>query len=57
MSLFLSYQMPGKLTGSSASQLFNLIEDLTAAGILNVTQTGQTIKGGEILLKRGMIGL
>lgn len=37
--------------------LFNLIEDLTAAGILNVTQAGQTIKGGEILLKRGMIGL
>ncbi|KAL8766820.1 MAG: hypothetical protein Q9209_006478 [Squamulea sp. 1 TL-2023] len=39
------------------SQLFNLIEDLTAAGILEVPQTGQTIAGGEILLKRGMIGL
>ncbi|KAL8940250.1 MAG: hypothetical protein Q9216_002904 [Gyalolechia sp. 2 TL-2023] len=38
-------------------QLFNLVQDLTAAGILNATQTGRTIKGGEILLKRGMIGL
>ncbi|KAL8782943.1 MAG: hypothetical protein Q9213_004999 [Squamulea squamosa] len=37
--------------------LFNLIQDLTAAGILEVPQTGQTIAGGEILLKRGMIGL
>ncbi|KAL8691533.1 MAG: hypothetical protein Q9218_003257 [Villophora microphyllina] len=37
--------------------LFNLILDLTAAGILNVTETGQTIAGGEILLKRGMTGL
>ncbi|KAL9000402.1 MAG: hypothetical protein Q9169_000919 [Polycauliona sp. 2 TL-2023] len=37
--------------------LFNLIEDLTAAGILEVSQTGQTIAGGEILLKRGMMGL
>ncbi|KAL8865738.1 MAG: hypothetical protein Q9174_006725, partial [Haloplaca sp. 1 TL-2023] len=37
--------------------LFNLIEDLTNAGILSVSQTGQTIKGGEILLKRGMVGL
>ncbi|KAL8653536.1 MAG: hypothetical protein Q9226_003809 [Calogaya cf. arnoldii] len=37
--------------------LFNLIEDLTAAGILDTPQTGQTITGGEILLKRGMIGL
>ncbi|KAL8837249.1 MAG: hypothetical protein Q9176_005783 [Flavoplaca citrina] len=37
--------------------LFNLVEDLTAAGILEVPQTGQTIAGGEILLKRGMFGL
>ncbi|KAL9576846.1 MAG: hypothetical protein Q9212_006769 [Teloschistes hypoglaucus] len=37
--------------------LFNLALDLTAAGILNVPQTGQTIAGGEILLKRGMVGL
>ncbi|KAL9602156.1 MAG: hypothetical protein Q9219_002020 [cf. Caloplaca sp. 3 TL-2023] len=37
--------------------LFNLVEDLTAAEILNATQTGQTIAGGEILLKRGMVGL
>ncbi|KAL8921312.1 MAG: hypothetical protein Q9172_004085 [Xanthocarpia lactea] len=37
--------------------LFNLIEDLTAAGILTVPQTGRTIAGGEILLKRGMMGL
>ncbi|KAI4257713.1 MAG: hypothetical protein LQ352_001553 [Teloschistes flavicans] len=37
--------------------LFNLILELTAAGILNVSQTGQTIAGGEILLKRGMTGL
>ncbi|KAI4289394.1 MAG: hypothetical protein L6R35_001345 [Caloplaca aegaea] len=38
-------------------QLFNLIEDLAAAGIVSTTQTGRTIAGGEILLKRGMIGL
>ncbi|KAI4143390.1 MAG: hypothetical protein L6R39_004584 [Caloplaca ligustica] len=37
--------------------LFNLVEDLTAAGILKATQTGRTIAGGEILLKRGMVGL
>ncbi|KAL8758262.1 MAG: hypothetical protein Q9199_001615 [Rusavskia elegans] len=37
--------------------LFNLIEELTAAGILEIPQTGQTIAGGEILLKRGMVGL
>ncbi|KAI4198696.1 MAG: hypothetical protein LQ346_002716 [Caloplaca aetnensis] len=37
--------------------LFNLIEDLTAAGIVSPTQAGQTIAGGEILLKRGMVGL
>ncbi|KAL8712010.1 MAG: hypothetical protein Q9220_003706 [cf. Caloplaca sp. 1 TL-2023] len=37
--------------------LINLIQDLTAAGILQDSQTGQTIKGGEILLKRGMLGL
>ncbi|KAL8818807.1 MAG: hypothetical protein Q9223_002648 [Gallowayella weberi] len=37
--------------------LFNLIQDLTAAGILTAPMTGQTIAGGEILLKRGMVGL
>ncbi|KAL8902189.1 MAG: hypothetical protein Q9207_004842 [Kuettlingeria erythrocarpa] len=37
--------------------LFNLVEDLTAAGIVSATQAGQTIAGGEILLKRGMVGL
>ncbi|KAL9012695.1 MAG: hypothetical protein Q9173_002561 [Seirophora scorigena] len=37
--------------------LFNLIEELAAAGIVSTTQTGRTIAGGEILLKRGMIGL
>ncbi|KAI4095792.1 MAG: hypothetical protein LQ339_007155 [Xanthoria mediterranea] len=37
--------------------LFNLIQDLTAAGIPEIPQTGQTIAGGEILLKRGMVGL
>ncbi|KAL8640063.1 MAG: hypothetical protein Q9228_002973 [Teloschistes exilis] len=37
--------------------LFNLALDLTAAGILKLSQTGQTIAGGEILLKRGMMGL
>ncbi|KAL9054841.1 MAG: hypothetical protein Q9206_003378 [Seirophora lacunosa] len=37
--------------------LFNLIEELAAAGIVSMTQAGRTIAGGEILLKRGMIGL
>ncbi|KAL9613447.1 MAG: hypothetical protein Q9167_001992 [Letrouitia subvulpina] len=37
--------------------LFSLVQDLVAAGIVRVPQTGQTIAGGEILLKRGMIGI
>ncbi len=31
--------------------IFNLVQDLQKAGIVNVTQTGQTIMGGEILLR------
>lgn len=31
--------------------IFNLVRDLQAAGIVNVSQTGQTITGGEILLR------
>jgi hypothetical protein len=33
--------------------LFKLIEDLYRAGIVNSTQAGRTINGGEILLRRG----
>lgn len=33
--------------------IFQLAEDLVAAGILKVSQAGQTIAGGEILLRRG----
>lgn len=33
--------------------IFQLVEDLLAAGIVNVTEAGQTITGGEILLRRG----
>lgn len=29
--------------------IFQLVEDLTAAGILNATQAGQTINGGQVL--------
>ena len=32
--------------------LFNLIQDLVDAGIVSIPQTGQTITGGEILLRR-----
>jgi len=31
--------------------IFGLVQDLQAAGIVNVSQTGQTILGGEILLR------
>ena len=34
--------------------IFQLIEDLQAAGIVSATQAGQTIYGGEVLLKRGV---
>lgn len=34
--------------------LFDLIQDLTDAGIISVSQTGQTITGGEILMKRAV---
>ena len=33
--------------------IFQLVEDLLAAGIVNVIEAGQTITGGEILLRRG----
>jgi hypothetical protein len=32
--------------------IFQLVEDLYRAGIVESTQAGRTIKGGEILLKR-----
>jgi hypothetical protein len=32
--------------------IFKLAQDLVKAGILNVTQAGQTIYGGDILYKR-----
>ena len=31
--------------------IFNLVQDLQAAGIVNASLTGQTITGGEILLR------
>ena len=31
--------------------IFQLIEDLYRAGIVEATQAGRTIKGGEILLR------
>lgn len=34
--------------------IFNLVQDLVDAGIVSVSQTGQTITGGEILFKRAM---
>ena len=32
--------------------IFNLVQDLVKAGIVEVPMTGQTIKGGEILMRR-----
>lgn len=31
--------------------IFNLVQDLQAAGIVNASLTGQTIAGGQILLR------
>ena len=33
--------------------IFQLAQDLTAAGIIGPTQAGQTILGGEVLFRRG----
>ena len=32
--------------------IFNLVQDLVQAGIARIPLTGQTINGGEVLLKR-----
>ena len=37
--------------------IFQLVEDLYRAGIVQSTEAGRTIKGGEILLKRAIGGL
>ncbi len=48
-----------KLTSTSLAAkgcdglIFQLVDDLFAAGIVKVVEAGQTIAGGEILLRRG----
>ena len=34
--------------------IFNLVQELADAGIVSVSQTGQTINGGEILMRRAI---
>ena len=32
--------------------IFDFVQDLMAAGVVSIPETGQTVRGGEILLKQ-----